>query len=89
MATENGLRRWACCALAWALCLVIAGHAALADSYPSRAIRIIVPFAAGGVADSSARAIADRLSARLGQPVVVDNRPGAGGNIGTAEAVKV
>jgi tripartite-type tricarboxylate transporter receptor subunit TctC len=88
MATGKSIRRWAC-ALVWAICLVDTASAAPAESYPSRPIRIIVPFAAGGVADSSARVIADRLSARLGQSVVVDNRPGAGGNIGTAEAAKM
>ena len=52
---------------------------ARAQSFPSRAIRMIVPFAAGGVADLTARAVGGRVAERLGQPVVVDNRPGAGG----------
>ena len=52
---------------------------ARAQGFPSRPIRIIVPFAAGGVADLPARAIGTRIAERLGQPVVIDNRPGAGG----------
>ena len=52
-----------------------------AASYPVRPLTLYVPFAAGGIADSNARLVAEQLSARLGQPFVVDNRPGAGGNI--------
>ncbi len=55
-------------------------------SWPSRGITWVVPFAAGGITDSSSRVVAHRLSQILGQPVVVENRPGAGGTIGT-EAV--
>jgi tripartite-type tricarboxylate transporter receptor subunit TctC len=59
-----------------------------ADDYPVRSIRLIVPFAPGGVTDTSARAVADRLGARLGQQVVVENRPGANGNIGSEQVAR-
>jgi len=73
--------------------LLLAGAAALAapalraqGAYPNRAIRVVVPFPPGSVGDSVPRFIATRLQASLGQPVVLENRPGAGGAIG-AEAV--
>jgi tripartite-type tricarboxylate transporter receptor subunit TctC len=57
-------------------------------SWPSKSLRIVVPFAAGGTTDLLARAIAPELQRALGQPVVVDNKPGAGGNVGAAEVAK-
>jgi tripartite-type tricarboxylate transporter receptor subunit TctC len=57
--------------------------AALAQDYPSRTIKIIVPTGAGGITDILARLVGKSLSEQLGQPVIIDNRPGAGGTIGT------
>lgn len=76
----NPLHKILCAA--WSLCAALAW----ADEYPSKPIRLIVPFAPGGVTDTGARVVAERLGTRLGQQVVVDNRPGASGNIGTQMA---
>src|SRR4029079_12227177 len=58
------------------------------DGYPKRSIRMIVPFAPGGTSDVLARILAPKLSEVLGQQIVVENRAGASGNIGTEAAVK-
>jgi tripartite-type tricarboxylate transporter receptor subunit TctC len=63
-----------------------AGHAA--DAYPSRPIRMIIPSGAGGITDILGRGVADRLSASLGQQVIIDNRPGASGIVGSSIAAK-
>src|SRR4051812_18891805 len=55
---------------------------------PERPIRLIIPFAAGGSTDVTARLVAQALGDRLGQPVVAENRPGAGGNIGAEAAAR-
>jgi len=60
-----------------------------AQDYPSRPITLIVPFPAGGGVDVVGRIVADRLSLALGQPVIVENRGGAAGVIGTRVAAKV
>ena len=72
-----------------ALTLACAAGTAFAQAaYPSRAIRVIVPFPAGGGVDIVARAVAEKLSPRLGQPVIIDNKPGAGTTIGTEQAAR-
>src|SRR5687767_15170824 len=70
-----------------ALLLSIVGagvHANAQSQYPSRPVRIVVPFPPGGSTDALARIIGMDLAQRFGKPVIVDNRAGAGGNIGTA-----
>src|ERR1051325_4790889 len=69
--------------------MLIAGAAgALAQDYPTRPITAIVPFAGGSASDVVRRILFERMSKSLGQPIVVENRPGAGGNSGTADAAK-
>ena len=65
-----------------ALALLVAASSAAAQSYPNKPIRVVVPYAAGGTSDILARAIGPRLTESWGQPVVVENRPGANGNVG-------
>jgi tripartite-type tricarboxylate transporter receptor subunit TctC len=62
-----------------AACAVLTFNAARAQNYPNRPVRIIVPFAAGGVGDITTRLVADKLGERLGERFIVDNQPGAGG----------
>ena len=66
----------------------LAGRSAFGQTWPNRTIRLIAPFPAGGGTDSAARIVAARLSELLGQQVVIDNRPGAGSNIGAEAAAR-
>src|SRR4051812_25176639 len=71
-----------------ACALFAASPAMLAQSFPSRPIRIVVPTTAGGVPDVLARAVGQRMSETLGQPVVVENRAGAGGILAAESVLK-
>ena len=71
-----------------AVVFALAPHLAAAETYPERPIRFVVPYAAGGTTDLLSRAIAQKLSEAIGQPVVPDNRPGAGGNVGAEIVAK-
>src|SRR4051812_42028945 len=67
---------------------IVFSVAALGQTWPQKTVRIIVPFPAGGAADIPARMVSERLSESWGQPVIIDNRPGAGGALGAAEAAR-
>ena len=71
-----------------ALSTLLGTPAAMAQSYPSKAIKLVVPYAAGGATDITARTLGEKLATRLGQPVLVDNRGGAGGVTGADQALK-
>ena len=72
------MRRW----LLAAACLALLATETPAQDYPARPIRMIAPFPAGGLVDVLARAIGEELAKSLGQPIIVENKPGAGGNLG-------
>src|SRR5262245_55037850 len=71
-----------------ALIAALAAGPADAETYPARPVTVIVPFAGGSASDVVTRILLDHVSRSMGQPLVIDNRPGAGGNIGTAAAAK-
>src|SRR6266508_3600051 len=73
---------------AGAAALTAVSRIAKAQAYPTRPVRLIVPIAPGGASDILARLMGQWLSERLGQPFIIDNRPGAGGNIGTETVVR-
>ena len=68
--------------------LLLAAPLSMAQAWPARPIRLVVPFPPGGLIDNMARLVGSRLSQELGQPVVIDNKPGAGGTVGAAEAAR-
>src|SRR6266576_723498 len=72
---------------AGAAALPASSRIALAQTYPARPVRLVAPFAAGGGSDITARLIGQWLSERLGQPFIIENRPGGGSNIGTEAVV--
>ena len=76
--------RIACASLFAALIALLAPPAVAADVYPQKPIRLLIPFAPGGGTDVLARAVSDKLTQALGTSVVIDNRPGAAGTLGTA-----
>lgn len=77
-----------CWAFALGVAAISAAGGAAGQAYPARAVRLIVPFSAGGAADVPMRIVAQRLSEQIGQQVVIDNRPGAGSTIGADLAAK-
>jgi len=76
------------CLVALGMLTVGLTPSAAQSDYPNRSIRLVVPFAPGGVTDTSARVIAENMGKRLGKQMIVDNRPGASGNIGTGQVVR-
>ena len=82
------MRIWNAFAIATAIGLAAGINGAAAQNYPNRAITLVIPFAPGGSTSIVGRGIADKISELLGEKVVVDNRPGAGGTIGTKAVAK-
>src|SRR3954470_11369776 len=71
-----------------AAALVLAATQALGQVYPDRPIKFIVPFTAGSGTDIVARTVGEAMSRSMGQPIIVENRPGAGGTLGAAQVAK-
>lgn len=82
------MRRFAGRTGAGAALWLLAASAVHADAFPNKPLRMVVPFAPGGTTDGIARIVALGASELLGQPIVVENRPGAGGNVGTSQVAK-
>ena len=88
MLYASGWLRVAGYVLGCAVLSSVATHQVLAQAWPSRTITAIVPFAAGNANDIVARIVLDQLSKQVGQPIVLENRPGAGGITGVAAAAR-
>lgn len=91
MSTDPNRRRLLAGAGALGVAPMGAGWASLAraqEAYPSKPIRCVIAFAAGGILDITTRSVTSQLAQQLGQPIVVENRPGAGGNIGTEQVLR-
>ena len=71
-----------------ALVLPLLSQGVMAQAWPARPIKLVVPFPPGGLIDNMARLVAPKLSQELGQAIVIDNKPGAGGNLGASEAAR-
>lgn len=84
--TDRILKAMGCAALAAALC--VPGTAAAQTPWPQKPVRLVVPYPPGGTTDVLARLVAERLSTAFGQPVIIDNRAGAGGVIGAAAVAR-
>ena len=72
----------------WALCLACCTWVSAQQAYPSKALKIVVPFGAGGVADLTARTVAQKMGENMGQSIVIENKPGAGGVVATDAVAK-
>jgi len=75
-------------AISFAAAALLASAGALADSYPTRPITLVVGFPAGGGADTVARIVSDKMAKLLGQPVIIDNKPGAGTTIASDQVAR-
>ncbi|MBT2305112.1 hypothetical protein J7E70_32400 [Variovorax paradoxus] len=85
---HKNYRRLALIAIALVPALSAAPSAVAQQSFPEKPSHVVVPYAAGSAIDSGSRLLADRLSKQVGQPVVVENQPGAGGRIGTERVIR-
>lgn len=81
-------RHWTALAAAWLAATPFLATPVGAQSWPARPIKLVVPFPPGGLIDNMARLVAPKLAQELGQPIVIDNKPGAGGNLGAAEVAR-